>query len=436
MSTKIIQQVHEAINGRPFVEPTQIKAKQSFDELGALRPKRLLPTIESIATGTPLNVIPQSDAARVVASLPTLEQNRSRIEKLYRNTRIETRHLALNLLSDEAIAFSKYSTLQARMQMYEEYAVPLAERVAKKALKSAAARMDTSDPLRSKSIEDSIGLIVFVSSTGFVAPGIDTKLIKSLGLRRDIARVPVNFMGCAAAMNGLRVACDHVRANPTHKALVVCLELSSINAVFEDDINDVVIHSIFGDGCAAVVIGACEEEQAIGQGKVVIRDHFSYLVEDTEDGIVLGIRDNGITCQLSRQLPDYIEAGVGPIIERFLHSHKLTKESIDLWAVHPGGTRIIEKVQRSLGLSDSQVANSWEILREYGNMLSASLLFVLERMQLTSEQDSPRVDKEEVRLDNPNNGWQGSTNTMRALTGIAFSFSPGVGIEGLLFQKV
>lgn len=94
------------------------------------------------------------------------------------------------------------------------------------------------------------------------------------------------------------------------------------------------------------------------------------MVEQTEDGIVLGIQDNGITCQLSRQLPDYIETGVGPIVERFLASHELTRESIDLWAVHPGGTRIIEKSQRSLGLSDSQVADSWEILRQYGNMLS------------------------------------------------------------------
>jgi alpha-pyrone synthase len=332
------------------------------------------------------------------------------------------------LLSDEAIAFSRNGTIQDRMQMFKEYAVPLAERVAKKALESAAARMEASAPLCSQTIEDSIRLIVFVSSTGFVAPGVDTKLIESLGLRRDIARVPVSFMGCAAAMNGLRVACDYVRANPTHKALVVCLELSSVNAVFEDDLNDVIIHSIFGDGCAAVVVGACDEEQAIAQGKVVIRDNFSYLVEDTQDGIVLGVQDNGITCRLSRQLPDYIEAGVGPVIERFLQSHELTKESIDLWAVHPGGTRIIEKVQRSVGLSDSQVADSWEILREYGNMLSASVLFVIERMLLRCEQDSS--------LDNLNNDCQTSAETTRELTGLAFSFSPGVGIEGLLFQKL
>jgi len=429
MNTKLIQQVQKAINNHPFVQPMQIKAKRGLDEVGAIKSKQVLPTIESIATGTPNNIIRQSDAAKLVANLSTLEQNRFRIDKLYSNTRIDTRHLAVNLLSDETIAACKHhNTIQARMQMYEKYAVPLADQVARKALLSASAS--------TANIENSISLIVFVSSTGFVAPGVDTELINRLGLRRDTSRVTVNFMGCAAAMNGLRIACDHVRANPTHKALVVCLELSSINAVFEDNINDVIIHSIFGDGCAAVVIGASEEEQAIAQGKVVIRDHLSYLVENTADGIVLGIRDNGITCQLSRSLPDYIETGVGPIIELFLSHHGFTKESIDLWAVHPGGTRIIEKSQRSLGLSDSQVADSWEILRQYGNMLSPSVLFVMERMLLRCEKDSPSADKEYVGLGNLNNDWQDSTEKITALTGIAFSFSPGVGIEGILFQKL
>lgn len=421
MSTKTFQKGFQTTNSNAF---SWTKGNQSLDMFGATQSKQFLPTIESIATGTPDNVIRQSDAAKVVANLPSLNEHRSRIDKIYSNTRIDTRHLALDLLSEEAIAFSQHGSIQARMQMYKEHAVPLAERVVKQALSEAAMQPSA------VSIEDSIHLIVFVSSTGFIAPGVDTDLIRNLGLRRDVARVTVNFMGCAAAMNGLRVACDHVKANPTHKALVVCLELSSVNAAFEDDMNDVIIHSIFGDGCAAVVVGACEEEQAIAQGKVVIRDHLSYLVENTEDGITLGVRDNGITCQLSRQLPDYIENGVSPIVEQFLDDHNLTKEKIDLWAVHPGGTRIIQKAQKSLGLDDSQVADSWEILRQYGNMLSASVLFVIERMLLKHEQG---VDKEATQLDRSGNDRPLATN---GFTGIAFSFSPGVGIEGILFQKL
>ncbi|MCW5315127.1 naringenin-chalcone synthase [Nostoc sp. KVJ3] len=439
MNTKTTLIADSKTDSLSVVQPTKIKTQYNPSELGMTKLKQFLPIIESIATGTPDNIVQQSDAAELVANIPSLEQNRCRIDKLYKNTRIDKRHLAINLLSDKAIAHRHSQTIQSRMQMYQEFAVPLAERVARKALLTASENIETNNHLYTNTntnIKDRIRLIVFVSSTGFIAPGIDTELIKSLGLRRDTARVTVNFMGCAAAMNGLRVASDHVRANPTHKVLLVCLELSSINAVFEDEMNDVIIHSIFGDGCAAVVIGACQAEQAIGQGKVVIRDHLSYLVENTEDGIVLGIRDNGITCQLSRQLPDYIKTGVNPIIERFLASHELTKESIDLWAVHPGGTRIIKNAQDSLGLSDSQVADSWEILRQYGNMLSPSVLFVMERMLFSSENNASAADKERVGLDKQHNDRQDSTEQMKALTGIAFSFSPGIGVEGILFQKV
>ncbi len=222
MNAKTTLDVDRATNSSPFVQPTQIEAIHSLYEPGAIRSKKFLATIESIATGTPNNIVRQSDAAELVGNLPTLEQNRSRIDKLYRNTRIDTRHLAVNLLSEETVAFSRErGNIQSRMQMYKEYAVPLAERVSREALSTAAASMKTSNPFSSEKIEDSIRLIVFVSSTGFVAPGVDAELIKNLGLSRDTARVTVNFMGCAAAMNGLRVACDHVRANPTHKALVV-----------------------------------------------------------------------------------------------------------------------------------------------------------------------------------------------------------------------
>ena len=407
--------------------------------------KQVLVTIEGIATGTPDNIIPQADAAKFVANLRGLNRNRDRIEKIYKNTRIDQRHLAINLLSEATYEFSrKPGTIQERMEMFEDYALPLAEKVAQKALKSAEISTKFSNYFYSENIEDTIGLIVFVTSTGFIAPGIDTKLIKSLGLKRNIARIPVHFMGCAAAMNGLRVACDYIKANPSQKALVVCLELSSVNAVFEDNINDVIIHSIFGDGCAAVVLGAREEKMLLGQNKIVIKDNFSYLVADTEDGIRLGITDNGITCKLSRDLPNYIEAGVDPIISNFLAGHELTKDGIDLWAVHPGGTRIIEKVQSSLGLNDEQVAVSWEILRQYGNMLSCAILFVIERIILRLEAESLTAGKTPILED-----YSGQKKTLskkltkskklsdvkKTLTGISFSFAPGVGVEGILFEK-
>jgi alpha-pyrone synthase len=237
----------------------------------------------------------------------------------------------------------------------------------------------------------------------------------------------------------LRAACDYLRAYPQRKALMVCLELSSINSTFAENINDIIIHSIFGDGCAAVVLGATAAEDLINSDRVVIRDNFSYLVEDTADGIVLDVCDNGITCTLSPQLPSYIESGIAPIIYNFLDGHHLRKTDIDLWAVHPGGTRIIQKVQQALELGDDCVADSWEILREYGNMLSCAVLFTIERMliRLNSRSSSLHQLQSNVNEDPQNIGGvaAGNKNRCDPLTGLAFSFSPGVGIEGILFEK-
>ena len=372
------------------------------------RPIQIVPTIEAISTGVPENLLKQSEAAGFVANLPSIQQNRDRITKIYRNTKIDTRHMAVNLLTDEQAAFSQArSTIAARMDLYREHAIPLAEKVAN----------DVISKVNSPTIKEDIGTIVFVSSTGFVGPGVDAALIDRLGLNRNISRVTVNFMGCAAAMNGLRVGSDYVRAYRDRKALVICLELSSLNAVYNDNLNDIIIHSIFGDGCAAVILGASDKNSVDSAGKIAIAQHLSYLIEDTQDGITLGIEDTGITCKLSRNLPNYIETGVNRVIESFLASHELTKADIDLWAVHPGGTKIIQKAQSSLGLTDEQVAISWEMLGKYGNMLSVSILFVLEQMFARIESDRDK-------------------SKSQPLTGMGFSFSPGVGLEGILFERL
>jgi alpha-pyrone synthase len=193
--------------------------------------------------------------------------------------------------------------------------------------------------------------------------------------------------------------------------MVVCIELCSVNAVFADDINDVIIHSLFGDGCGAVVIGASQVHHLLARGKVVIRSSFSHLLDDAEDGIVLGVNHNGITCELSENLPGYIYAGVDPVVTEVLADNGLQKSDVDLWAIHPGGPKIIEESVRSLGLEPQQAATSWDILARFGNMLSVSLIFVLQQMVQAETTES-------------------------ISTGVAFSFAPGVAVEGFLFDIV
>lgn len=364
-------------------------------------PPTTIGVIESIATGSPAPVVDQAEAAQRVAERFSDPVQQARIPRVYQKTRIDTRRLAIDPLNPEFEPFSQRpGTIRERMNLFYEHAVPLAVDVAGRAI----AGID--DPA------NAIGQIIFVTSTGFIAPGVDVAVVKQLGLSPTVNRIVVNFMGCAAAMNGMRAAVDYVRAHPDKKSMVICLELSSVNAVFDDNINDVIIHSLFGDGCGAVVIGAGQVQQPLAPGKIVIRNSFSYLFDDAEDGIVLGVNDDGITCDLAESLPQYILRGVDPVITEVLHSNGLTKSDIDLWAIHPGGPKIIEQSAQSLGIPPETAAVSWDVLARYGNMLSVSLIFVLQQMVQQAETDKP------------------------ISTGVAFSFAPGVTLEGILFDIV
>lgn len=365
-------------------------------------PSTAVAVIEGIATGAPERVFDQEAAARDVVSMFDGDENRERIARIYRKTKITTRHLAINPLDPEFAEFSKRpATIRERMNLYMELAAPLAIDVARRATAGV-------------SIDD-IGLLVFVTSTGFIAPGVDVAVLRALDLPVTTNRMVVNFMGCAAAMNGIRSASDYVRAHPDRKALVICLELSSVNAVFSEDPFAIITHSLFGDGCGAVVIGAGGVGKAQPAGTVVVRESFSHLFDDAEDGIVLGVNDDGITCELSPELPDYIVRGVDPVIVDMLARNGLGKSDIDLWAVHPGGPKILDSSLESLGLPADSTGPSWDVLAEYGNMLSVSLIFVLERMIAQAVSAEPD----------------------RAIsTGVAFSFAPGVTLEGMLFDIV
>merc|ERR1711871_398093 len=265
--------------------------------------------------------------------------------------------------------------VQQRLDKFREKAVPLVTRVCKKAIEDSGLTVDD------------IGKLVVVSSTGFI--------------------------GCAAAMNGFRVGMDYCKSHEK-AALVWCVELSSVHTTFDDNINDAILHAIFGDGCAAAVLGGKTAKTA-PKGSFAIVDDHAWLMEGTEDGITLSINDYGISCKLSKYLPQYIAKNMGGYVDSFLGKHDLEKSDIDFWAVHPGGRRIIEEAQNGLGLTEEQCKYSWEVLDQYGNMLSPSVMFVLE---LILKEHNEKLSK----------GEEGFSQ------GLAFSFSPGVGAEGILLK--
>ena len=290
------------------------------------------------------------------------------------------------------------------MDKFKEVAVPLVTKVSLDAIKQAGIKLSD------------IRKLVVVSSTGFLGPSLDCELIKSLGLSKTVDRSLVGFMGCAAAMNGYRIGMDYVKSHPEAYALVVCVEISSVNTNFKDSVNNAIIHAIFADGCAATVLSAVKKEQ-LSLNQLVIYDEYSHLLEGTDDGIVLSINDDGISCKLSKYLPQYISKNMDGYITAFLNRHHLLKENVDFWAIHPGGKRIIEESQNGIGIKEDQALDSWAVLEQYGNMLSPSIMFVLERIMKRHEEMVQKGEK----------GYK---------LGIAFSFSPGVGVEGIMLRQI
>ncbi|TWS18364.1 type III polyketide synthase [Tsukamurella asaccharolytica] len=368
-------------------------------------PPTSVAVIEALATGSPAQVHGQAESADRVAARFGDPAQAERIRRVYAKTRVAERHLAIDPLTPEFAEFStRPDTVRERMDLFYEYAAPLAIETARRALGD----LEPAD----------VGQLVFVTSTGFLAPGVDVAVIRALGLAPQTSRVVINFMGCAAAMNALRVSSDYVRAHPDRKSLLICLELSSVNAVLSGEPNDVVISSLFADGCGAALIGASEVGHPLAAGRIVVRDTFTHLLDGAEDGIVLGVNANGITCELAQSLPQYIVNGVAPVVDEVLRRNGLGREAIAHWAIHPGGPRIIESAAAALGLPDEASRTSWGVLAEHGNMLSVSLLFVLERL-LSQVHDGA-----------------GGQSDGSPQTGMAFSFAPGVTVEGFLFDVV
>ncbi|CAM9366673.1 unnamed protein product [Ectocarpus sp. 4 AP-2014] len=294
-----------------------------------------------------------------------------------------------------------------RFQRFAECALPLATEVAKRALREVG--VGPAD----------VGRIVVVTSTGVCGPGLDGELVKSIGLNHSVEREVVSFQGCGAGINGLRLASQYAVTHPGRLALLVSVELPSLHMHKGDTVNDAILHAIFGDGCAVAVVAGRTARNA-EPGSLAVLDNRSWLVDGTEDGIKMTFGDNGVSCTLSKRLPDYVKTNVADFVEEMLGAHGVDKGDVDFWALHPGGHRIVEETRKSLHLSLEETEGCWEVLRDYGNMVSATVLFVLERA----------LGQHKRLRENGGGDGRGLQHV------VALSFSPGVTVEGLLLKAM
>ncbi len=278
----------------------------------------------------------------------------------------------------------RFPDTAARMRLFEQFAPELAQ---------AAVGSLQLGPER-----DRITHLLITCCTGFSSPGLDLEVIERCQLPISVERTMIGFMGCYAAINALKLARHIVRSEPHAHVLIVNLELCTLHLKETADVEQMLSFLLWGDGCAASVVSADPAGMAL--------DSFHALVvPDTRELITWSIRGFGFDMILSGEVP--------AAIHKALHEH--TREildnapigAIDLWAVHPGGRTVLDAVQRAFALGPPALSASREVLRRYGNMSSATVMFVIEQM---------------MRSD------------ARGQKGCAMSFGPGLTAETMLFR--
>jgi len=286
---------------------------------------------------------------------------RALASRLFSNSGVVTRHGAVNPLIEDV---SGWST-QRRMQRYLTEALPLGKAAVSDAL--AAAALPAAE----------VGLFAVCSCTGYVTPGLDILLARDLGMAADTQRLFIGHMGCYAALPGLGVAGDFVRARG-RPAVLLCLELTSLHVQPPTaDAEQIVAHALFSDAAAAAVLlprsGGYELKDVVSVTDVAKADHMTWDVTD------LGFRMG-----LSQHVPDVLDVHVGPLVDELLSRHGLVLSDVDGWAIHPGGPRILDVVQSRLGLTDADLAASRQLLAEHGNCSSPTVLMILEALRASA----------------------------------------------------
>ena len=214
--------------------------------------------------------------------------------------------------------------------------------------------------------------LLAVSCTGYSGPGLDVHLADDLGLGGRVQRLAIGHMGCYAALPALRTAAALATASG-RRALVTCVELSTLHTQPPKTREDAVYLALFGDGAAAALVGLD------GDGPV-IAGSATVTVPGSEERMGWLVEDEGFRMWLSPRVPALVERAVGGLVDEVLRPHGLTGADVDHWAVHPGGPEIVDRVQRRLRLGDAQLARSREALADGGNRSSATVLFILEQL--------------------------------------------------------
>ena len=310
-----------------------------------------------------------------------------KVIKLFEGAGVDKRY---SIMDPEEVFVA--TSFEEKNNIYAREVVKLAAQSLKKALDKA--RLKATD----------IDYIITVSCTGIMIPSMDAYLINSLQMKQDIVRLPVTEMGCAAGVSGIIYAKNFLKANPNKRAVVIAVEAPTATFQLTDySMTNIVSAAIFGDGASAVILSSYEYEQ----GPAII-DEAMYHFYDATKMMGFNLVNTGLQMILDKEVPQKISDHFPAIVHPFLERNNLKIEDIDHLIFHPGGKKIVQTVEDLFGVLGKNIDDTKEVLRLYGNMSSATVLYVLERF----------MDKDPVKGER----------------GLMLSFGPGFSAQRILLE--
>jgi|SRR5450432_21736 len=352
------------------------------------------PTIVSTATAVPAHSATQGEVKeRLRAVLPLSPRRLEAIMELFDHAAVERR---FSVEPVERLGQPRgLGEVQAR---YRENAILLGRKVATEAL--ARAGVEASQ----------IDLLVTVSCTGIMIPSLDAHLCNDLGFRSDVRRLPITALGCSGGAAALARAHDFLVGFPEARALVVAVELPSLSIQRADlSLANLVSTALFGDGAAAALLEGGGARTAGGIRGVRILETLCHLFPQTTYALGFDLKDDGFHSVLSKDVPGLIKTEIARLVRALAGRRGLTREQLSCFVLHPGGRKILAFIEEELGLQRDDTQPSWDVLRDFGNQSSASVLFVL-------------------------HGWLTRRRPAADAHGILAAFGPGLSTELLLLQ--
>jgi predicted naringenin-chalcone synthase len=300
------------------------------------------------------------------------EADKRKLRFLYNQSAIDTRYSVLPDYSLDADDWQFYPptenlepfpNLETRLQWFNKTAPALSVNAIEKCIDN-------------KLLKDEITHLITVSCTGISAPGLDLHVMEAMNLPADIFRTSVNFMGCYAAIHGLKLADAFCRNDKTARVLVVCTELSTLHFQRENTPDNISSSLLFGDGAAAMLVMHDDSEMH----GLKINNFYSEVAFRGKKDMSWEISSTGFLMTLSGYVPDLIEQDFNKLFYNALKNAHVDKNDISHWCIHPGGKKILASIEKSIGITADDLQHSYNVLRNYGNMSSPTILFVLKEI--------------------------------------------------------